>query len=403
MAPLTLVIICTIITNLKLIGKWDLGMHKWEYTPTYRGFDSFYGYYNAAEDYYTHTTGERYRDPEHPARFIRANGVDFRMNKDPITNQNGSYSTHLFTSEIQTIISSHDVESGPFFIYAAFQSVHSPLEVPDQYLDQCSSITETNRKTFCGMMQALDEGVSNITASLESKGVLDNTIIIFSTDNGGQTAEGSSNWPLRGNKATVFEGGIRGFAFVWGKSLPQLNYDNIHLMHITDWYLTITEGIAGLKLNITALDGFNMWDTITQDKTSSRNEILLQLNPPNYDDPRRAFIGQAAIRVGEWKLITGQPNCTLVPIAEIQCPSGWVYKNGTIEEPPATPSLTWLFNMTADPFERNNLADSNPEIVSQLMKRIEVYNSTHVKQLSPPFDPAADPKNFGGVWTPWLD
>lgn len=404
----------TIVQHLKdggyathAIGKWDLGMHKWEYTPTYRGFDSFYGYYNAAEDYNTHMCGARYRDPQHPARFIRANGVDFRKNKDPVTNQNGSYSTLLFTNEIQSIISSHDVESGPLFIYAAYQSVHSPLEVPDQYLDKCSSISEPNRKIFCGMMQALDEGVGSIIASLESKGVLENTIIIFTTDNGGQTAEGSSNWPLRGNKATVFEGGIRGFAFVWGKNLPHLNYDNGHLMHITDWYLTILEGIAGLKLsgNVTDLDGFNMWDTITQDKPSPRNEILLQLNPPNYDRPVQKFIGQAAIRVGEWKLIIGQPNCSMVAIdlVEDMCPSGWVYKNGTIEEPPVTPSLTWLFNMTEDPFERNNLADSNPDVVSQLKKRIEFYNATHVEQLGPPFDPAADPKNFGGIWTPWMD
>ena len=385
-------------------------MHKWEYTPTYRGFDTFYGYYDAGEDYYTHKIGAPYRDPDHPRLIMRANGVDFRNNKDPVTDEGGSYSTILFTKEIQNAIESHDMDKKPFFIYGAYQSVHTPLEAPDKYLEMCSSIPYSNRKIFCAMMQALDEGISNITTLLEAKGLLDNTIIIFSTDNGGQTAGGSSNWPLRGNKATVFEGGIRGFSFVWGKTLPKANYDNTALMHITDWYCTIVEGIAGIELSDNAtkgLDGYDMWNVITQDEASPRTEILLQLNPPRYNtsSPRPPFIGQAAIRVGDWKLITGQPNCSLL-LEEIEgdmCPSGWVYLNGTIEAPPSNPSLTWLFNVTADPYERNNVAKSFPDVVVQLQKRIEVYNSTHIVQMSPPFDPKSDPKYFGGVWTPWLD
>ena len=79
-----------------LIGKWDLGMHKWEYTPTYRGFDSFFGYYNADEDYYTHSCGgDPFHDPKYLSHIVHTHGIDFRKNKDPVTSQNGSYSTTL--------------------------------------------------------------------------------------------------------------------------------------------------------------------------------------------------------------------------------------------------------------------------------------------------------------------
>ena len=79
------------------------------------------------------------------------------------------------------------------------------------------------------------------------------------------------------------------------------------------------------------------------------------------------------------------------------------YHWSSIEPPPPTPSLTWLFNITADPNERNNVADTYPDVVKQLKKKIEYYNSTHIVQYNLPIDPKCDPANFGGVWTPWLD
>lgn len=372
-------------------------MHTWSYTPTHRGFDSFYGYYNAVEDYFTHSTATLYLEDN---LLAIAHGLDFRKNKDPITDKFGKYNTNLFTGAIQEAIENHDASGGPFFVYGAYETVHSPLEVPIRYLQNSASIPSGNRKKLCGMMQALDEGIENITKTLSSKGYLNNTVIIFSTDNGGQTTKGSSNWPLRGNKGTLFEGGVRGFAFVWGNMLSKNNFDYSGLMHISDWYLTLVEGIAGLKLgdDVTKeLDGKNMWQAITQDGQSERSDILLQLNPPSTNPP---FIGQAAFRSGDWKLITGESACN--PNQGIPCPTGWVHLNGTIEPPPNNPNNVWLFNVTADPTERNDVATMHPLVVAQLKECIEVYNSTHIPQLNLPFDPKADPKNFEGIWTPWL-
>ena len=381
------------------VGKWNLGMHKWETTPTYRGFDSFYGFYNAGEDYYTHSVGISGLEDEEDIPIF--NGVDFRNNTTPVTDKNGTYSTNIFTEQVEQVIMNHDSDKGPFLIYAAYQAVHTPLEVPGEYIDQCQDIPYDNRRIFCGMLRAVDEGIANITMRLKERNLLDDTIIIFTTDNGGQTFEGSSNWPLRGNKATVFEGGVRGTAFVWGSKLPMLNYDNKQLIHVTDWLPTIVEGIAGLELDKDkwALDGYNVWKTITENETTPRKELLINLDPV-----RENYIGQAAIRIGQWKLITGQPNCTLTPgwVGD-NCRDGWIHLDGTVEPPPYTPSFTWLFNIEDDPNERNNVADQHPEIVQQLKERIEYYNSTHIEQLYPPIDRKSNPANFDGVWTPWLD
>ena len=391
------------------VGKWGLGMHKWEYTPTYRGFDSFYGFYNNAEDYFTHfvTASPDYLNisdnvaiaPDDNPLYL---GLDFRKDTRPVRNKWGVYSTTLFTDVVMQAINEHAIDKVPFFIYAAYQAVRSPLQVPKRYLDQCDFIPYENRRKFCGILRAVDEGIDDITQLLQEKNMLDNTIIIFTTDNGGQTQSGSSNWPLRGGKQTVFEGGVRGTAFVWGANLPKLNYDNNHLIHVTDWLPTIVEGIAGLELDKDKwkLDGYNVWPTITNDTETLRKEILLTLNPARDD-----FIGQAAIRRGDWKLITGMPNCTFDNGSEVSfpCPDGWMHVNGTKEPPPYTPSLMWLFNIADDPNERNNVADQYPDKVLELKARIEYYNSSHIVQLDPPLDRNSNPYLHYGVWTPWLD
>ena len=201
------------------VGKWNLGMHTWEYTPASRGFDSFYGFYSGAADHFNHITGTT--DDNGTLTFF---GLDLRNNTEPDLDKNGTYSTNLFTDAIIQAINKHDSDETPFFIYAAYQSVSAPLQAPQKYLDQCHFIPYEMRRQFCALLVATDEGIANITNLLEEKDMLKDTIIIFTTDNGGQTRQGSSNWPLRGGKNTVFEGGVHGPAYVWGANLP--SYDN---------------------------------------------------------------------------------------------------------------------------------------------------------------------------------
>jgi arylsulfatase B/arylsulfatase I/J len=118
-------------------GKWDCGYHTWKHTPTERGFDTWLGYYNADEDYNTHSCGGGgCKDKSgHPSKFL-----DLR-NDTNVLEDNSTYSTILYTSEAVRMIKHHDPAQGPFFLYAAYQAVHGPLEAPQKYLDQCDHVS----------------------------------------------------------------------------------------------------------------------------------------------------------------------------------------------------------------------------------------------------------------------
>ena len=166
------------------------------HTPTKRGFDSFLGYYDADEDYYKHTAGlgfcETAPSPKCPG------GIDFNENTVGF-NDSDVYSTYAYTSGIVAMIEEHAHGNGkPFFIYAAYQAVHGPLESPQRFIDACSAegVREADRLIFCGMVKALDEGIGNITRSLETAGLSKSTLIGLTTDNGGQNGVGGNNWPV---------------------------------------------------------------------------------------------------------------------------------------------------------------------------------------------------------------
>jgi len=137
-----------------MVGKWHLGYNKWEYTPTYRGFDTFYGYYNGQEDHYTHKVLDI---------------LDFRDNKEPVRNLNGKFGTFTHAERAEKIIKSHN-SSTPLFLYMAFQNVHVPLQAPQQYIDKYSFIEDENRRTYAGMVDIMDEAIGNITEAMKDAG-----------------------------------------------------------------------------------------------------------------------------------------------------------------------------------------------------------------------------------------
>jgi arylsulfatase B len=191
-------------------GKWDCGYHTKMHTPTFRGFDTFVGYYNADEDYNTHSCG---------GCGCPGGGLDLHDDHDgnlKLLEDRTTYSTVLYTAAIiaeiekaPTCPGTGVAGSAPFFLYAAYQAVHGPLEAPQKYIDECvreGVIDESgggDRLTFCGMVKALDEGVGNITAKLAACGLDGNTVIGLTADNGGQNKVGGNNWPLRGNKVRL--------------------------------------------------------------------------------------------------------------------------------------------------------------------------------------------------------
>nr|XP_039270759.1 arylsulfatase B-like [Styela clava] len=394
-----------------MVGKWHLGDFKKEYMPQYRGFNSFYGYLNGAEDYYKHTVMSN----------IYTEGVDFRDENGPFNTTWGQYSAHLFTDRAKKVIDGRD-KSKPLFLYLPFQSVHYPMQVPDHYMIPFAHIKDKTRRTYAGMLAALDEAVMNITEHLKTSGMFDNTIIIFSTDNGGHTDYGGNNWPLRGRKATLWEGGVKGVGFVGGGYLKISDIKSNNFMHVSDWLPTLLSATSCAKVPGTqSFDGFDQWNAILQKEPSPRNELLHNIDPIGHAAGKeRKFVNgfditkYAAIRSGSWKLLTGDPGFSewVKPpesqklkkalnhekfwphIAVANGYDPYLHDNGASIK---------LFNIENDPYEREELSAKYPSVVMDLLGRLARYNSTAVPCRNPPADMNADPKYFGGYWGPWIE
>ncbi|XP_072921231.1 arylsulfatase J-like [Hemitrygon akajei] len=382
-----------------MIGKWHLGFYKKECLPTRKGFDTFFGSLTGSGDYYTHeicdgpkTCGYDLHKDENVAWEYRAH----------------SYSTFLYTQKAVDILAAHNPQK-PLFLYIAFQAVHTPLQVPKKYLSQYMSIDNLGRRRYAAMVTCLDEAVNNLTKALRKYGYYDNSVIIYSSDNGGQPLAGGSNWPLRGRKGTYWEGGIRGIGFVHSPLIKNKGSVSRGLMHITDWYPTLVTLAEGELEEDLGLDGYDVWETISEGKPSPRMDILHNIDPlytrVKTRSPRDGFgiwdtAIQAAIRVKDWKLLTGNPGLSdWIPPQTFPNFGGKWWNLERILWPKG--KSLWLFNITADPYERVDLSHQYPEVVKRLLLRLVQYNKTAVPVKYPPKDPRSHPTLNGGAWVPW--
>ncbi|XP_060599619.1 arylsulfatase J-like [Ruditapes philippinarum] len=329
-----------------IIGKWHLGYCNWKYTPTYRGFDSFFGFYAGSESYYNHTKSTSY---------------DFRLNEDVYYQAKGTYSAELFSNRVIDIINEADPDAQPLYLYISFQSVHGPLEVPERFEKYYPDVVYPDRKTYSGMVSALDEAVGNITGALEANGFMDNAVIVFTTDNGGKATEGGSNYPLRGNKGSLWEGGTRGVAFVHSPTLlKKSGYINSEMIHAVDWFPTLVH-LAGGKPD-PSLDGVNQWKTISKGLKSARDEFIY-----NIDN----IVDKWAIRVGDYKLLYGENPDEIDSTKRLQ-----------------------LFDLKSDPFEEEDIAEKEIDIVESLVKKLNSYRDTLVPANTGVKDVLANPHKF---------
>ncbi|KAK3108276.1 hypothetical protein FSP39_004703 [Pinctada imbricata] len=362
-----------------MIGKWHLGFCSWDCTPTYRGFDSFFGYYNGAEDYYSH---------------VIQKGKDFRDDKKP-TEADGEYSAHVYAKRARQIINDHNATQ-PMFLYLPFQSVHEPIQVPKKYEDMYSQIKNDGRRKYSGMVTAMDEAIGNITQALKERDMFDDTLILFTADNGGWPTYSGNNYPLRGSKTTVFEGGTRAASFITGAGINAKNETYNGMLHAVDWMPTLVAA-AGGSISNADMDGMDQWTNIQTRTPSKRTEFVY-----NLDDMNPPLTGHAAIRYGNYKLIQGYPG--MYP--------GW-YKPATVEVNQEIEELpyerydekTWagqnmLFDLDADPNEHNDLSREHPDIVKKMSDMIQEYKRKMVPANYPANDPKSDPSNYDGFWTP---
>ena len=285
-------------------------------------------------------------------------------------------------------------------MYVPFQAVHGPLEVPDVYRDMYQHVADEDRRTYLGMVTAMDDAVGNITQSLIDNGLYDNTIILWFSDNGGPAANwppghgtsyGANNWPLRGSKFTMWEGGSRTPAMLHSPAyLPQGTRNDVW-MHVTDWYPTIL-AMAGLTSDQSDLDGYNQWSQLQDNSNEGlRQDMVYNLFYPTFVLGDLTPIG--AIRKGKWKYIKR----TIGFQGWTPCPPE-ACSNYTME-PDTGDNQELLFDIEADIRETTNLIESEPAIAEDLRMMLEQHLAALPDDIYPADDPAGDPANYGGVWS----
>jgi len=395
------------------IGKWHLGMCDERYTPTFRGFREWIGYLSGAEGYFDHVNG--YYDFR--------NGSEYEKLAEACPTARGVYSSELFSAEADRMISNykHRNESRPLFMYVAMQATHNPYQAPDSYSDGYLPINQSctektaqhcmNRYKFAGMVTGLDRAVKNITDSFRKYGLWEDTVLIFTTDNGAEMGIGSgNNFPLRGGKVSNWEGGLRGVAFVRGteSNLAPLSKGKttLELMHSTDWLLTVCS-IAQIECKTRLpLDGHDQWPVLMGTGENQRKFIWHNVPNPKNDTPvARLSLSGGALRVGDWKfLYIGRESETTR-----QFPPPGFEPDTKLVVPEIYNDSYWLFNISADPTESVNLASKHPFI---LQRMIDQYNSilsssAYVNDLAMMYgykDPNAAPVDRPDkTWGPWVN
>lgn len=356
-----------------VVGKWHLGYCSWKYTPLQRGFDSFLGFYIGSEDYYSHISGP---------------GFDLRNNTAILRSMNGTYSAEIFAKSSVEVISKADPNK-PLFLYLPFQSVHSPVQVPKKYEMMYPTIKNAMRRKYCGMVSAMDEAVGKVVNALKVYGFYKDSLIIFTADNGGQLLAGGNNWPLRGNKANLFEGGNRGAAFVHGAMLKNQRTVNNALIYAADWFPTILHAAEDKKVP-KDIDGIDHWDMLTSGGPSRRNEMVYNIL---YSDDE-SYLEQAALRIGKYKLIKGNPGpfTGWYPEPQTACVK---FSNDNV-----ITNMTAVYDLENDPLEKHDIKDAFPKVLQQLETRLKELAATRVPAVPERNIPAGDPRRFGGVYTP---
>lgn len=335
-----------------MTGKWHLGHFQPEYLPLRRGFDRQYGHYNGAIDYNTH---------------MRDGGFDWH--RDDKECRDEGYSTHLIAKEASRFVSD-TAGKKPFFLYVPFNAVHSPHQVPAQYLESYGHL-KGERKLYAGMLAAMDEAVGQIVTAVEKAGVRKETLFIFSSDNGGPApGRVTDNGPWRGAKGQLYEGGVRVAAFAtWdGHIAPGTTVKSP--LHAVDWLPTLARICNAKAEGPNALDGRDQAATLTGGLPPERESILINTTPNN-----------GAVRAGDWKLVVHNGD---------DDPDG-----NTPKKAKAKTSVE-LFDLKADPYEKTNKAGDEPARVTAMKAMLAAYQKQAVAPKAKP--KAADfvtPKVWG--------
>ncbi len=310
-----------------LIGKWHLG-YPAEYHPNKRGFHWFYGLLQGSRGYFPN-------DNVSPHRVILEN--------DKPTPESG-YVTDRFGDAACRFITKN--KDKPFYLFVSFTAPHGPLQPKKEDLKRLSHITQKKRMKYAGLIVSLDDNIGKILKSIKDNGIEDNTIVIFTNDNGGQTATGAVNLPLKGKKGTLWEGGVRvPWAMRWPGKIKPGSVINDPIISL-DILPTLIEASGNPVSKDWKLDGRSFLPLLTGQKKSLPTRTLHWRKDGSK--------GSIAIREGKWKLIHNRS----VPGAEPE-----------------------LYDLNQDIGETNNLASQHPDIVAMLVNKMQTWESQLIEPL----------------------
>ena len=368
-----------------VVAKWHVGLSTWEHTPLYRGFDHFYGFYTAGVDYYN-KTAFGYLD------WREDNNVDYATQY--------TFSTWSSRDRLLNIIDTHGSgeNPNPFYVYAALQAPHETLEFVDSdFAQNCDHVENIDtRQLYCLNMMAVDQLFGEVVEGLKQNDLWEDTLIIFSSDNGGTYSGGACNYPYRGGKAGFFEGGVRTIALVGGGYIPsdQMGWKRTGLMHGADWTPTLLS-IVGLDVNqigndlkskiyqrttveiSEAFDGIDLsrWLIYGDEDDNPRTNVGLSINLWNStDDNAVSVVFVSNLTNHRYKLIkTVEHNGNYCKFC-INQQTGLRYRCETTSVP--TDSL-YLFDLTLDYNETTNLYYSITYSKQKMKQFIEFHNQTN--------------------------
>ena len=350
-----------------MLGKWHLGYFSPLFLPTARGFDSWIGYANGENYYWSKKL------PDYPKNsdFITSNTTCYAPYDG---DDKHDYSTTFYTSKAISIIQDHSYET-PLFLYLAYQAVHDPFidfgiyenGMPDSYIDDDilisihQNITGRLRQEYAKSLYMLDKSVGD---ALEEANIMDNTYIIFMSDNGGCFYGGGKNSPLRGSKGTLFEGGIKVDSFIYSPKLANAGSTYDGLMHISDWFPTIME-LANIDYSPdddNALDGVSQisgWTGVSTPRSDMLYNMYTHLTDIDFDIWTN---GSFAVRDSRYKLMHTYDDKTYGTWDDIDetttdddnLDSG----NGCAQQFVTGTFEYWLFDLDTDPYETKNIYNS---------------------------------------------
>ena len=329
------------------MGKWHVCWEK-DFYPEKQGFDFNIGGNNMGN----------------PGNYFYPYNGSWRMTKKhPVTRWNtlpdgkpGEYLTDRLTDEALTFISKN--KEHPFFLYLSHYAVHTPLQAPQKIVNKFKQIPSGDRHNnpvYAAMIESVDQSVGRVMKKLKEVGIHNNTVVIFTSDNGGH-GRITSHAPLRGNKGNFYEGGIRVPLIVKWPNVVELGSECNTPVMGTDFFPTILD-IVGLKSRPEChIDGINIVPLLKQ-KVNHLERDALYWHYPNYIGAGHPGGARpcSVIRKGDWKLIES-------------------LENGQLE----------LFNLKEDLGEKNNLALTLPRKANELRQALHTWRRDTKVQMPKP-------------------